>query len=253
MSRWSAEPLLVALAPGEMALARGARQLVLPAAQEPAALLAALDDALDDTAWHAARAEVVLSQRFVRHLITPPPGKALAPAEERALVLAGLREIYGEAAENWCVRVTSQPPHAGLVGAAIEGAFAAALDALLARRGFRRIAIRPLASVALRRAPKKLDGWWALVEPGWLTLFGGAQGCWRHVAALPVDAGWLDALPELVAREQSGTAVPIPASAWLQTAGLGAVAAPRDSSLRWQMLPGATRATGAQAFLELCT
>jgi hypothetical protein len=252
VSRWSAEPLRVALAPGEIALVRGARtQMHETGARDAPALLPALDELLADAAWRTGRVEVVLSQHFVRHVLTPPPGKALPPAEERALVAAGLREIYGEPAQTWAVRVHSQPPHAGLLGAAIDGAFAHALDALLTQHGFRRIAIRPLASLAARHAPRTVNGWWLLAEPGWLGIFGGADGCWRHVAGFPVGAGWQAALPDLLARERGAAPAELPAAVWLHGLGAGALATPHDPGLRWHVLPHDARLHGAQAWLAL--
>ncbi len=251
MSRWSADVLRIALTPGEIALARGARRHALPAGRDAASLLPALDAALADAAWRAPRVEVVLSQHFVRHVLTPPPGKALLAAEERALVAASLRDIYGDLVQGWDVRVHSQPPQAGLLGAAIDDAFARALDALHARHGCRAVAIRPLASVAARHAPRRVEGWWVLVEPGWLTLFGGAGGCWQHVAGLPIDDAWHAALPDLVARERGSAATAIPPVAWLQTLGMGAVAAPRDADLRWQVLPHDAQSGGARALLAI--
>lgn len=251
MSRWSADALRIALTPGEIALARGTRRHALPAGRDAASLLPVLDEALGDASWRAPRVEVVLSQHFVRHVLTPPPGKALPAAEERALVAASLRDIYGDLVQGWDVRVHSQPPQAGLLGAAIEDAFARALDALLARRGFRTVALRPLASVAAQRAPKRVNGWWVLAEPGWLSLFGGAGGSWQHVAALPVDDGWHAVLPDLVARERGAAAAPLPAAAWLLPIGMGAVAAPRDADLRWQVLRHDAQCKGAQALLGI--
>lgn len=249
MSRWSGEPLRIALAPGEIALARGARQQTVPAGREAISLLPVLDAALADAAWQAARVEVVLSQHFVRHVLTPSPGKPLSPAEEQALVAASLRDIYGELATHWTVRVHSQPPHAGLVGAAIDSAFAQELDALLTRHGFRHIALVPLVSLAVRRTPARLAGWWVLAEPGWLSLFGSADGCWQHVAGLPIDDGWQEALPEWLARERGSAAAPIPATAWLHAPGMGALVAPSDAHVRWHVLPHDSRLTGAAALL----
>jgi len=251
VSRWSADPLRIALAPGEIALARGARRHTLPAEREAMSLLPVLDAALADATWRAARVEVVLSQHFVRHVLTPPPGKPLSPTEEQALVGASLRAIYGELAEHWQVRVHSQPPHAGLVGAAVDGAFTRELDALLARHGFRHVALLPLASVAARRAPARLEGWWVLAEPGWLSLFGGTRGCWQHVAAWPIDDRWQDTLPEWLAREHGSTPTPIPAAAWLQAPGMGAITAPTDAGLRWHVLPQDARLSGAAALLAV--
>jgi hypothetical protein len=250
VSRWSAETLRIALAPGEAALLRGRDSRVLVAPERSAAsLLPLLDEALADPAWHSRRVEIVLSQHFVRHVLTPPPLKALARAEERALVAASLREIYGDEATQWRIEVHSQPPRYGLLGAAVDETLAQQLDALLARHGFRDIAIRPLASVAERRLPKRFNGWWALAEAGWLSLFGAADGIWQHVAGQPVDADWAAALPELIAREAAWATLSAPA-VWIQALGVGAVAAPAASQARWQVLPHDSKIRGALALAQ---
>jgi hypothetical protein len=190
---------------------------------------------------------VVLSQHFVRHVLTPPPGKALRRNEEAALVAASLREIYGDEANQWKVQVHSQPPQAGLVGAAMDASFAQQLDALLARHGFRDVAIRPLASFAAPRLPKKFQGWWVLAEPGWLSLFGGTHGIWQHLTALPVGADWAATLPELIEREAAWTTLPERPSVWIQALGVGTVATPTSGNARWQVLPHDSQANGALA------
>ncbi len=248
MSRWSAETLRIALVPGEAALLnpRGTRVLTTHE-RSPASLLPLLDEALSDPDWHGRRVEVVLSQHFVRHVLTPPPGKALRRNEEAALVAASLREIYGDEAARWRVQVHSQPPQAGLVGAAVDESFAQQLDALLARHGFREVAIRPLASVAARRLPKTFDGWWALVETGWLSLFGGADGVWQHLAGQPIDADWVAALPELIEREAAWAAPPTMPTVWIQALGVGTVPTPGSGNARWQVLPHDSQVRGALA------
>lgn len=255
MSLWSADPLRIALAPGEVALRRSRGQpgsrVLATGERSVASLLPLLDEALSDPAWRSRRAEVVLSQHFVRHVLTPPPGKALSRAEERALVAASLREIYGDEATRWRMQVHSQPPRYGLVGAALDESFAQQLDALLARHGFREATIRPLASIAARRLPKNFQGWWALAEPGWLSLFGGADGVWQHHAAQPVDAGWAAALPELIEREAGMTALPAAAAVWVQALGVGAVSTPAPGNGRWHVLPQDSQARGALALAEI--
>ena len=111
MSPWSAEPLRIALAPGEVALRHEHDTRVLTTHERSAAsVLPLLDEALSDPIWRSRRVEVVLSQHFVRHVLTPPTAKALSRAEEHALVAASLREIYGDEAAHWRVEVHSQPP-----------------------------------------------------------------------------------------------------------------------------------------------
>ncbi|MDA8129054.1 MAG: hypothetical protein M0Z73_10205 [Betaproteobacteria bacterium] len=251
MSRWSAEPLRIALAPGEAALLRrsdsSAGRVLATDDPAPTSLLPLLDEALADPAWRGRSVEVVLSQHFVRHVLTLPPGKTLSRMEERTLASAGLREIYGDLVDRWEVRVISQPPQFGLVGAALDAAFAHELDALLARHGFRNPALRPLGSFAARHLPPRFAGWWALAEPGWLTLFGGADGIWHHLAGQPVGDDWAEALPDLVAREAGLAALPLPASIWIQGVGMGAVLAPDSGDAHWDVLPHDASARGALA------
>lgn len=244
MSRWSTERLRIALSPGEAALLRGEDRLRLGTPERgPCALLPPLAEALADPAWQGRRVDVVLSQHFVRHVLTPPPGAALGQAEERALVAASLHEIYGDEAASWRVEVQSQPPQYGLFGAAVEAAFVQALDALLAQRGFRDVTIRPLSVAAARRLPPRFEGWWALVEPGWMSLFGLRGGVWQSAAALPVDDTWRDALVEFTAREAAAVAPRV----CIQPVGIGAVALPTASHAEWQVLRHDEQADGAAA------
>ena len=251
MSRWSADSLRIALAPGEAALLRThgtpASRVLTTDEHGGASLLPLLDEALADPDWRSRRVEVVLSQHFVRHVLTPPPGKAISRAEERALAAASLREIYGDEAQQWNVQVISQPPQFGLVGAAVDAAFAQQLDALLTRHGFRDVTIRPLASFAARRLPRKFAGWWALAEPGWLSLFGGANGVWQHLAGQPIDDHWVDALPDLIERETGLMALALPSAVWVQAVGTGSVPKPDSGVERWEVLPHDPSARGALA------
>lgn len=255
MSRWSADSLRIALAPGEVALLRPrgtpASRVLTTDESGVAGLLPLLDEALADPDWHGRRVEVVVSQHFVRHVLTPPPGKALSSAEEQALVMGSLRSIYGDEAGQWQVEVISQPPQYGLIGAAMDASFVQQLDALLSRHGFRDIAIHPLASVAARHLPSNYAGWWVLAEPGWLSLFGGTQRAWQHLAAQPADTDWITTLPELIERETGLATCMPPAAVWIQAVGTGAVSAPVSSHTRWQVLPHDREARGALALLRL--
>jgi hypothetical protein len=243
--------LRIALAPGEAALSRvhgkAAHRVLVSNERSAESLLPLLDEALADPVWHGRRVEVVLSQQFVRLVLTPPPGKALKRDEEQALVAASLHDIYGEEATRWLVQVHSQPPQFGLFGAAVDSAFAQQLDALLKRHGFRDIAIRPLVSVAVQRLPKQFQGWWILAEPGWVSLFGGINGVWQHLAGQPVDADWAAALPELIEREAGFITLPTPPAVWIQGVGVGTIAKPTSGVANWQVLPHDNQARGALA------
>ncbi|MHB1248224.1 MAG: hypothetical protein ACYCZL_02255 [Polaromonas sp.] len=216
-----------------------------------ASLLPLLDDALADPAWRNRRVEVVLSQHFVRHVLTPAPCRVLSRPEERALVIASLREIYSDEIDQWKVQVFSQPPQYGLVGSAVDATFIQQLDALLARHGFREVTIRPLASVAARRLPNNFTGWWALVEPGWLSLFGLTNGAWQHLAGLPIDADWADALPDLIKHEAGLTILPPTSAVRIQAVGTGTVSKDLFAHEQWQLLPHDNQALGALALASV--
>jgi len=159
--------------------------------------------------------------------------------------------IYGEEALQWNVQVLSQPPQYGLVGAAIDASFTRQLDALLARHGFRDVTIRPLASFAARRLPRKFSGWWALAEPGWLTLFGSVNGVWQHLAGQPIDDDWAETLSELIGREAELTTRPIPSATWVQSVGTGKLTQPADGSERWHILQHDTETRGTLALAAI--
>lgn len=250
MSLWSPKTLRIALAPGEVALHDGRSSRALTADSRSAmSLLPLVDEMLSDPAVKCRRAEVVLSQHFVRQVITPPPGKALSRTEEMALVTASLNDIYGDEAAGWRVAVHSQPPHAGLVGAAINAELVQQLEALLLQHGCRDFSIAPLASSAVRRLPARFDGWWLGVEPGWATLFGCVRGIWQHQAAQPIDGDWRNAMTEWLAREAECTAAPITRAVSLQPFGVGAVGAMATEGWRWTLLPHDAQANGAAAWV----
>lgn len=253
MSRWSAKSMRIALTPGEIALKRAdstpAARVLQTADRSLAGLLPLLEGALAAADCRARDVDVVLSQHFVRHVLTPPPLKALSREEEHALVSGSFEAIYGEVSSGWRVDVVSQPPRFGLVGAAMDAGLLAQLETLLARQTFRHIAIRPAASAAARRLPRHYAGWWALVEPGWLSLFAGSGGVWHHLTAQPVGADWADTLRELVARESELVSPTPPTAVWVQLAGATPASLPDEAS--WTILPYVRDAQGALALLEL--
>lgn len=245
MSRWRAEPLRIALTPDALAVCAGGvvREAAI-SGQDAGAALVPLLDGLPGT----RSAELVLSQRLVRMVLTPAPGQPLTAVEEEALVADSLAEIYGEAVAGWKVTVWSQPPEAGLVGAAIEAAWLDNVVGTLTRHGMRCRFARPLASLAARHLDLEA-GWWALIEPGWMTLTARTKGLWRHLAAWPIDAGWRDALPGWIAREAalSGIDPGLPLAISL----VGESCAPYDHRRGWRLLPHAQDTQGAAALLAV--
>lgn len=254
MSRSSANTLRLALAPAEVAFARPDLAPASLATRETGlhALLPLVDEALANAAAGVARVDVIVSQHFVRHVVTPAPGKALSRAEEHALVTSTFESIYGDAAGAWRVLVQSQPPRFGLVGAALDAAFLAQLEPLLARHRLTDVRIRPLASGAAERLPADFSGWWALAENGWLTLFERSGRAWQQIVAQPVGTDWVASLPDLIAREtEPATTRSAATPVWLQAVGTGPIETPAaDGAFDWTVLPHKPEVRGAVALLE---
>lgn len=248
MSLWSRDHLRIALAPGGLALLRHNGQPDKPLASKSVvsegrdwpSLMPLLEHELADPAWRASHVEVVLSNHYVRYVLTSPPGKALSRIEEDALVAASFREIYGNETANWRMRTQSQPPQFGLVGAAIDEALAVQLGSVFVRHQYANWALNPLATLAAQRNPQRLADWWVLVEPGWACLFNAVGGYWRYLSSQPLDETWREHLPAMLEREArmaGGAPGDQPLRAIIQSVGAGNGALPTTPGWNWQMAP----------------
>lgn len=247
MSLWSRDHLRIALAPNGLALLRHNGQPGKPLASKSLAcdgrdwqsLMPLLERELADPAWRAPRVEVVLSNHYVRYVLTPPPGKALSQTEEAALVAASFREIYGNETADWRIRTQSQPPQFGLVGAAIDEALALQLGGLFARHHYANWVLNPLTTLAAHRNPQRAD-WWVLIEPGWACLFNAVGGYWRYLSSQPLDEQWRTQLPWMLEREvrmAGGQPGDKPLTAIIQPVGVGHGALPATPGWNWQTTP----------------
>ena len=244
MSLWSREQLRIALAPTGLALLRHRGRPGKPVASKTLvsdtrdwqSLMPLLERELADSAWRAPRVEVVLSNHYVRYVLTSPPGKALSVPEEAALVGASFREIYGNEVADWRIRAHSQPPQFGLVGAAIDERLAVQLGEVLNRHNYPDWTLNPLATLAAQRKPNQIADWWVLAEPGWLCLFNAVGGYWRYVSGRPVDDHWQSHLPEILDREarMAGNQVGKSQTAFIQSVGAGHGTPPVAAGWNWR-------------------
>lgn len=247
MSRSSAD-LVLGITPGAIALVRGsAREVVRSEHADPLRLLPQVEALIKSGAWHARRVRVVLSHRLVRHALTQAPGKALSEAEETALVRARLVEIYGEEAAAWRVRVISQPPDYGLLGAGLDEGLCAALEAL-ARRNNWSLSLAPLAAaLPTPRSASGVDAWF-VAEPGWATLFYGKAGRVRQLTSMALSDDWRGDLADWLARtaDRAGDK-PVKSSVLVQSVGLASATAPALDGWRWSLAQAAAGEADAVA------
>ena len=196
MSLWSRDQLRIALAPHGLALLRHHGNPGKPVASKAVpcetrdwqSLMPLLERELADPAWRGARAEVVLSNQYVRYVLTPAPGKALSRLEEEGLVAASFREIYGVESTGWRIRVQSQPPQFGLLGAAIDESLAIQVGDVMKRQHYTDWAFSPLASVVAQRHAQAAD-WWVLERSAERTLMARERRQWIRVCEIGTPRG----------------------------------------------------------------
>jgi len=246
VSLWSRDQLRIALAPHGLALLRHQGNLQKPVASKSIAcdardwhnLLPLLERELSESAWRAPQVHVVLSNQYVRYVLTAPPGKALTREEEHALVGASFREIYGNEVADWRIRVYSQPPQFGLVGAAIDESLALLMGELFKRQHYLNWTLNPLATPASNQPGRVATDWWVLVEPGWMCLFNAAGDYWRYVSSQPVDDHWRSTLPDMLDHE-ARMAGESPAgriqTAFIQAIGVGHGTPPVAAGWNWRI------------------
>jgi len=202
VSRWSARRLQLFVRPEGMVLA-GARDgapspELLPSPVKPEGFQQAAD-CLTKPQWHSSAMDIILSNRCVRYCLTEPPLRLLRSVEETILVSATFKKIHGDLAEKLRIRVQSQPPDAGAIGAGVDESLAQSLERLMDSAGISRYTIRTLMDAAIEDQPA-IEGWWVLVEPRWLCIFMANDAVWRHVSAHPCDDDYASRIPRLLTR-----------------------------------------------------
>lgn len=161
--------------------------------------VAALAKLLDEPAWTGRDIGVILSGHYVRHAVIPA-GSGMSDAERRNLAEVVFREVFGDLARDWELRVS---PMAGGVPTIACGAprpLLAALRETCEGRG-RLQSIQPSLMPVFNRVRQhmaKAVGCLALVEPGRITLAALDNGQWTYVDS---RAGSGNLLPQLLLEE----------------------------------------------------
>lgn len=163
----------------------------------------ALREMLAQPKLQSAEATVVLSNHFVRYLLVPWSA-ALVTDEER-LAFARMRfvRVYGDAAQNWMLRLAGNAAGCAQVAAAVERPLIDALTTLLENSALALRSIQPqlMASVNAARKVIGRDAWLAVAEPGRVLLGLLRGGRWISLRSRPLN-GEMVALAELLEQER---------------------------------------------------
>jgi len=216
--------LRIALTPGRVALASGRdyREATV-AAPGWAGALEALSGLLAGATLRG-RASVTLSHHFSPVHLLPSPPVALKPLEMQGWIRDALARQFGEAGRDWQVSWQAEPPGESFLASSFEPAHLAELEGVLRAASIRPTEVQPWLSVAWNRQRSHLahgQAWYALAEPGRLTLLRLEDGRVRSLRVAPIqqdDA--VVALADLLTRESLLAGEDTPAPIWIESAVL---------------------------------
>lgn len=212
--------LTIELWPGQILLRRAGHRLTLRgkkldvAGQEVIAVeakgdvpwagaLNALAQVLPRFIWRDMHATVILSNHFVQYAIVPWCGE-LTDEDEMVFAKHRFKEIYGDAAEVWDVRVSEGAAGCPRVASATDARMLEELRGLLVQMGVRTESIQPHLMLAFNSCRGSLRGrnaWFALLEPGNLCVALLQDGAINWIRKMRIAATWQDELPKLLERE----------------------------------------------------
>lgn len=222
MSPWSAKSLRLVVQPGQVVLNRvasrptwnGRRDKVV--AQQSLACvgddkarpwqdaLAVLAEALPGFAGKRESATAILSNHFVRYALVPWSVDLSDETEELAFARHCFVRIYGEAAQDWRIRLSVGPIGTPRLASAVDPGLLDGLHAVCGNAGIKLKSIQPYLMTAFNLFGRRLGGlsaWCAVVEPGNLCLALLLDGAWVRLRSLRVGPLWQVELEQLLQRE----------------------------------------------------
>ena len=165
------------------------------------ALVAALQECLQDPRCQDADARVMVSNALVRYCIVPHSPHLRGVADESALALHKFQQVHGAQAAAMAVRLSN--PLAGIdqLAAAIDESLIAEIRQLLVGARLRLRSFEPMLMRGfnlVRRQIRDPDFWFVQAEPGLLLLARLRAGSWASVAAVPLAEPLGLALPAML-------------------------------------------------------
>lgn len=222
MSLLSREQVTIGFSPAQLSALcrRGRRQppeeRLVPLAGNGEALwenaLEALEILLDDKAWGGREVTLILSNHYVRYAVIPK-SRILAPARLNDLARIVFREIFGDLARDWALRV-SPARQTRTLASGVPQTLLTAISAICEERCTLR-SIQPGLMPVFNRVRANLDrhsGTLALLEPGRITLAAIEQGQWLSIDSRAGDG---DHLPERLAEVHALSGHPPGGRLWL--------------------------------------
>lgn len=208
----------IALTPGRVALANGGGYH--DAVATTPGWAGALEALAGLLAAHRAtgRASVTLSQHFAPVHLVPPPPVVLRLREQQAWVRDALGHQYGAASRDWQLVWQASPPGEPYLASHLAADQLAGLEGLARSTSLRLARVQPWFVTACNRQwPGRAPAWFALAEPGRLTLARLQGGRIRQLRSVRMQGDPAAALADLVAREALLAGETAPAPVWIES------------------------------------
>lgn len=168
---------------------------------------------------------LVVSNHFVRYQLLPWDSVVACNGDTQALARARFQLAFGDAAAAWHVVADAPRWRAASLAAALDGGLLAAASEMAAASGMQIASVRPHLFAALdhwqaggrRKVPAA--GWFAVFEPGRLSVLGSAPGgaLSLHNMRLHAPDALLPTLQQCVAADRLKSA--LDGDVYLQAAG----------------------------------
>ena len=213
----SPRQLRIALCPDKVAVAyieRGWRARIAgkqvvdveTASDQPwRAPLAALENILAEIKGPQIAATVILSNHFVRYAVVPWNDGVDSAAEQTAFARHCFRNVYGDAEENWDIRVSDGGFRRNALAAAVDRDLSGGLVRLFAARAVPLLSLQPHFMAACNRFHRELAsherGCFAVLERGRAAIGIYDAAGWRTLTARRVGAPDAVALAPVIAQE----------------------------------------------------
>ena len=226
MSRWSPEALQFTLAPTNVRVARSSRHFgigsgrhsdignrIVPKSaagaesqpwRDAVTTMSEIVRILDGDSTRRARATVILSNHFARYALMPCSELIDDDNEEILLSRHCLRELYGNAAEQWELRIDPERRGPAKLVCAVEPELLEGLREVFAGSSIRLASIQPRLMAVCNRHRQFLgsqDAWLAVVEAGSLCLALLQHGEIVRLRHVRLGAAWAAELVLALDRE----------------------------------------------------
>lgn len=151
-----------------------------------------------------ADATVVLSNHFVRYALLPWSDQISDQDEEQAFIRHCFTQTYGEGAQRWALRTSSNGYGQTRVASAIDQELVDGLERVAAAHSLRLVSLQPYFMTVFNQWRHQLLGsvvWFVVAEPGRLCVSQLQQGHWNSLRTVKVGDNWQQAMKKFLERE----------------------------------------------------